>query len=131
MHEQFQYKIEQDTPSDLCASCIGACCVANTVLELNQQEAAALTDAGTELEPLTKRQVKQFSGGTARTTRGMTHFVLRNDCGNLDPETKHCKDYDNRPQICRDFKAGSFMCGIMRNARMPQAVDLPTPSVKP
>jgi Fe-S-cluster containining protein len=124
---------EQDTTTkDLCASCIGACCLENTVLELSPEEAFYLSEVGTDLLPLTKSQFKRMSGGAVRTRRGKTQYVLQSDCGNLDPETKQCTDYDDRPQVCRELKAGSYVCGEIRDSRIPQEpVNLPMPTIRP
>lgn len=36
--------------------------------------------------------------------------LLGQPCYWWDPETKGCSQYENRPQLCRDFEAGSDSC---------------------
>lgn len=40
-------------------------------------------------------------------------------CKHLDPETKLCRDYENRPTMCRDFPYGSecTYCGCTRKTK--------------
>lgn len=35
-------------------------------------------------------------------------------CIRLDPVTRRCKDYANRPRLCRRFRVGCGQCVIMR-----------------
>lgn len=108
-----------------CGSCIGACCMAGSTMELSRKEAAYMESRGTELKhvqnPYGVKQKKEL-------------YELQTDCANLDPATRACTDYDKRPGICRDFKAGSALCKDMRQGmqqRIDQGiVDLPMPTLR-
>ncbi len=112
-------------------ACIGACCMKGNVLELTESEASYLSGQGTGLIPVPREEMDGY-----KPARGKTAFELQTDCGNLDPETRACNDYENRPQICRDFKA----CGedmspcymtrtVIASLVTKGVVDLPMPVV--
>lgn len=46
---------------------------------------------------------------------GKDFYRLESDCGNLDPVTYMCDDYENRPEVCREFAVGSAACERFRN----------------
>ena len=54
---------------------------------------------------------------------GYIVWKLNRDCPHLDQETNRCKDYEDRPQICRDYPEGrlfkkktyAHICERMRN----------------
>lgn len=75
-----------------CTDC-GACCVDQTitlnVLERNTLPAERVDEKG---------HMRMVDG----------HCIM------LDPVTRTCTDYENRPTICRDFKEGCGRCVIMR-----------------
>lgn len=39
----------------------------------------------------------------SRLANGQTQVLISKPCGNLDPKTLLCHDYENRPNICREF----------------------------
>lgn len=132
MKERLPLTSEQTAKESLCASCIGACCMAKTIMELSPQEAEYMQDAGTDLQVLSKQEVKAISGGrkAPKPDRGSSYYMLTSDCGNLDQETRQCGDYENRPNVCREFDEGSYQCGRMRDVRMAQyAVELGMPTM--
>lgn len=51
-----------------------------------------------------------FEDGEALPDIEMLDNGLDNPCSWLDQETKQCKHYDQRPNICRDFVVGSNNC---------------------
>lgn len=81
-------------------ACIGACCMKGNVLELTSTEAAYMARRGTGMIPVPREQMDGY-----KPPRGKAAFELQTDCANLDPETRACTDYENRPGICREFKA--------------------------
>jgi Fe-S-cluster containining protein len=44
----------------------------------------------------------------------LTESDVGRPCQWLDLETRACRHYEHRPQICRDFERGSAMCGLLR-----------------
>ena len=54
-------------------------------------------------EPL-KNEWKEFVAGYKKTEE------LDGKCFWLDPETNLCKHHEFRPNVCRDFEAGSSEC---------------------
>jgi|GEM_PF-3351614 len=87
-----------------CATaCIGACCMKDNVLELSAKEAEYMAGRGTGLERVAKSQMPKGY----KVPRGKIAFALTTDCANLDPETRLCTDYENRPDICRSFQASN------------------------
>jgi Fe-S-cluster containining protein len=44
----------------------------------------------------------------------MEEMDLGQPCLWYDPQTRQCRHYEYRPQICRDFEAGNFHCLRMR-----------------
>lgn len=94
-----------------CGSCIGACCLKNTVLALSQKEAARLLGAGTEMH---KEADEAWKGKVPRPGFRREYYRFDSDCGNLNPETNECQDYPNRPLICQQFAEGGYGCVGMR-----------------
>jgi Fe-S-cluster containining protein len=39
----------------------------------------------------------------SRMPSGQTSIIVPKRCDNLDPKTLRCRDYENRPTICREF----------------------------
>jgi Fe-S-cluster containining protein len=91
------------SPTTMCNNCIGACCMKGNALGLSPDEAQYLKDQGTELALLDKSELPRALRRSIEKDKEF--YELRSDCGNLDPETRQCTDYDNRPQACRDFRA--------------------------
>lgn len=50
----------------------------------------------------------------ARIRPGRGFYMLLHDCGRLDPATSLCRNYEDRPEACRDFEAGSEVCLNLR-----------------
>lgn len=123
---------EAKASGGLCrTACIGACCMKGNVLELTESEANYLSGKGTGIIPVPREKMEGY-----KPARGKTAFELQTDCGNLDEETRLCTDYDNRPGVCRDFKAsddGMSPCHMTRReiaSRVANGtVDLPMPVV--
>ena len=46
----------------------------------------------------------------------LTDIDLGQPCFWLDPETKQCKHYEYRPQVCRDFELDSYHCHRLRRS---------------
>lgn len=76
-----------------CAGC-GSCCtdqtIKLTILERNTIPAEEMTRNRQEL------------------------LKVNGHCIRFDPITRRCKNHEERPQICRDFKAGCGRCVLMR-----------------
>lgn len=47
---------------------------------------------------------------------GLTDIDLGQPCFWLDPQTKKCRHYEYRPEVCRDFELGSHHCHRLRKA---------------
>lgn len=94
-------------------------------MALTKHEAWQLQDAGTEMNKLPKELHRGLHPGFHKA-----FYLLLSDCGNLDPETNLCNDYDNRPVICREFVVDSLRCEMIRERQMAaHVVDLPMPTV--
>jgi hypothetical protein len=104
-----------------CESCVGACCLKDTVLPLTEAEAEGLYMAGTEMRKLSK---SDYRGG--RPDRGKKFYLLKTDCGNLDPDTRQCNGYETRPAACREFKTGGFLCRETRKSIGIVALGMPS-----
>lgn len=92
-----------------CENCVSACCRAGNALELTPDEAEQLREAGTLLRLMDKAEMKRKE----RPRRGFGNYLLLSDCGNLALSAAgatYCGDYENRPGICRIFKARSDQC---------------------
>lgn len=75
-----------------CTDC-GACCVDQRI-PLNNLE--ILTTPAEDMDG---------HGGLKR---------INGHCIRFDPVSRRCKDYENRPEICRAFKPGCGRCHLMR-----------------
>lgn len=77
------------TPDD-CEGC-GGCC--HLIVELAEHE--RVPGNATEINDDNERVIRR-----------------RDDCScvYLDPTTRRCRIYENRPQVCRDFNRGSGLC---------------------
>lgn len=128
-----------------CEGCIGACCKSSfgtsVVMDLDKGEYSRLTEAGTDFltlvdpEPYNRYNALMPYGeivdpdtGTSELVfdrsapglllmAGYGRYILRGACGNLAEENGRaiCMDYDNRPQVCRDFDVGGEECLDLRN----------------
>jgi len=78
-----------------CTGC-GACCM-GLLVRLNALERGTIA--------------KEFQDG-----RGFLKIV-DGRCVFLDPETRRCREYENRPDVCRRFAAGGDACRFQRAAR--------------
>ena len=43
-------------------------------------------------------------------------YMLDSDCGYLDQETYACTAYNERPDICRGFEEGGYLCKVIRES---------------
>jgi Fe-S-cluster containining protein len=103
------YPYEPEEPASPCADCFGACCRKDMVLELSKKEARMMIDGGTDMYELPKSEWQH------QTTRFRTKFWrFAGNCAFLDPDTYECRNYDNRPQVCREFKAGAIACEAVK-----------------
>lgn len=75
-----------------CTDC-GACCI-GTRVSLNLLE-----------RNTTPKELQDGNGNLKR---------IDGHCINLDMGTRRCKDYENRPAVCRDFERGSGTCVFFR-----------------
>jgi Fe-S-cluster containining protein len=113
-----------------CASCIGACCRAGMVLELDSQEARSLEEAGTVMHQATPANLVSRTIGRYKTRGNRTSlYKLDSDCGNLDPDNNQCNAYEGRPVACRALVVGGLRCQVARNTRgLP--IDLGMPQLR-
>lgn len=111
----------------LCAGCPSACC-RDMIIPLSPEEAVRMKEAGTKLSrSLSTLAIRAIDGPQENQM-----YAMRGSCGNIregDDGVTYCADYDNRPQACRNFKAGNRECDIRRikSAResLPRVVPLP------
>lgn len=115
-----------DTVENACGSCVGACCRKGIAMPLNRKEAAWMIRAGTELRLMDDAE---WQGKAAKPGWRHDYYKLESDCGNLNPDTFLCEDYANRPEVCREFEPGSFMCGAMKK-RQAMTVNLGMPMIR-
>ena len=62
----------------------------------------------TNTDPEMKWLAEDIIESVRQMKRGQGLFVMRGDCAFL--QDGMCRNYENRPQICRDFPAGSPNC---------------------
>lgn len=108
---------------DPCSTCIGACCMKGNGLELTPSEADYLAGQGTPLREVGKKEMSRQERRSVAP--GKQVYELMEDCANLDPETRQCRDYENRPEACQDFEASTdrgSACSFKREA-MAERVD--------
>jgi Fe-S-cluster containining protein len=84
-------------PPSTCDAC-GACCMQQVYPPFTDDELAFVPD---EL----RVTFELLAAGESNEVR---------PCVWLDLETRQCRHYDHRPQICRDFERGSASCGLAR-----------------
>lgn len=94
--------------NDICNNCIGTCCT--MPLEVLATDLIRLGLTGPEEvdespKKLAKRLIKEKVLASYREKTGL--FMLQQkqngDCYFLDSKTRLCTQYDNRPQVCRNF----------------------------
>jgi Fe-S-cluster containining protein len=55
-------------------------------------------------DPDAERWMQMFGVMSQPLPDGRTQILIAGPCSNYDPEPKqHCRDYDGRPQKCREF----------------------------
>jgi Fe-S-cluster containining protein len=113
-----------ETEHSLCSDCNGACCRKNIALPLTAEQAKQLSDAGTAMLLMTISEIEGHEPG-----RGRNFYKFLSDCANLDPDSQRCMNYGNRPDACRDFEAGGYLCQVMRR-REGIDVYLPMPTLR-
>ena len=84
--------------------CTGECCEDFTLVENGEPLSWAKWDGGSGFPPddLASLAIKGQRDG-------------RFECSRFDSETKLCKDYENRPQACRDFPYQALQEGKVSN----------------
>ena len=117
-----------------CHNCVGACCLAGNLLQLERPEADFLAQAGTDLQeiapPEQVDEILAYAGTdeveVARRSiarelpPGRGAFGLRSNCGHLavDAETGRgvCTVWADpaRPKACAEFPENSIPCHQMR-----------------
>ncbi len=60
--------------------------------------------------------------------RDTAFYALESDCARLDPTTRQCTAYADRPQACHDLEAGALICLNFRERA--GIVDLPMPRLR-
>ena len=87
-----------------CDGC-GVCCMHMSVPPFEPSEVKSLPED------------VRVSLGAVRQSRTLQLKVHGTDfipCGWFDMETRQCRHYEYRPQVCRDFDAGSTYCQNLR-----------------
>lgn len=112
----------------LCSGCAAACCREGVVMSLNAEEAQFLSEHGTTLEvydaserSLGRRILERL---IRKPSDNRQLMKLTSDCGNLETNSDtgrlDCSAYydKRRPQICSNFKMGSYACGLLQLGRL-------------
>lgn len=97
-------------------------------MPLTRAEAQYLRDGGTELRLIDEDERRSY--GVAKPGFRLKFYQLDTDCGYLDQDTNRCTQYEERPQVCRTFDAGTVVCQKMKE-RHDMVVDLGIPSFPP
>lgn len=105
-----------------CASCIGACCLGNMMMPLTNREKRRLEKAGAVFKDPTPEELAKTGSFFRRP-----YSIMVGPCPNFDSETKACKDYDHRPQVCGALVAGEEDCNAIREARGPEVIERVAP----
>lgn len=99
-----------DLGPDPCKDC-GICCEAGMTIELGTEELLYLAAAGSHFRSPNEYDMLSTDYVPAP---GTSLWVMTSDCGNLDPLTRKCMDYKNRPTACRSFAVGGLACQSLR-----------------
>ena len=89
-----------------CDGC-GACCMAIGHPQFYRHSNDPIWES---LPDNLKRQINEHIDN-------LTEVDMGEPCIWLDMETRQCKNYEYRPQMCRDFELGNPHCLRMREAR--------------
>jgi Fe-S-cluster containining protein len=92
----------------LCRTCIGTCCtipVEVKVTDLIRLELTTVDEVDAGVSKLVSRLKKQGIVKSYRTSTGLFMLTDRpnGECLYLDPQSRLCKVYDRRPDVCRRF----------------------------
>jgi Fe-S-cluster containining protein len=93
-----------------CEVCVGACCMAGTAMPLDPSEVNFMQNSGTQL-------VKVEGEGLPPEMGDYQWYGLKDDCANLDPDSRICTRYSERPLICQRFEPALPDCLLIRWAR--------------
>lgn len=107
-----------------CGDCASACCRPGMNIPLSPHEAEALRAAGTVLELYNEADIPKNVrlGWVDRRIHKKAYYKFESDCGNLEfpeeggPGVCRAFDSEDRPEICAEFKTGSFTCRLARRA---------------
>ena len=96
-------------------------------MPLKKQEVTALEASGTELHQI----ADELWAGKPKPGFRKKYYQLDSDCGNLNQITNMCTDYTTRPDICREFTAGTLICSTMKQRQVirqmaPVEIGMPT-----
>lgn len=99
--------MSESLPVMSCAGC-GACCTNMGHPRFWQAERGAAGDSRwMDLPPELQDEIETH-------IRALEDVDIGQPCIWYNAVTKQCRHYEYRPQICRDFEAGSFHCLRMR-----------------
>lgn len=104
--------ISVDYGDSLYTSCPSACCKDMSIF-LKPPEAQALRSNGTHLGNSLSSAVLSLVDGSSQDGEW---YAMKGSCGNLRTEKNatYCAAYDERPEVCRIFRAGSRECERLR-----------------
>lgn len=96
-----------------CEGCGLCCSVPNIVMPLSPDEAAVLSDAGTELVREVPVTIGKKLLDVIRPQR-RCDFTRLGACALWDQESGECGIYEERPVACSAFKRGGYQCMKLR-----------------
>jgi len=70
---------------------------------------------GPQLESFMEAAIKVNKEDITKFDLLEIEFLMVGECINHDPETNMCSDYENRPQLCRQFPLGGDGCQNIRS----------------
>lgn len=113
-----------------CSGCAAACCRKGVVMSLSANEVEFLDEAGTGLEKFDTSERSKIGKLVHRLTVPPSEerelMKLTTDCGHLDVDEVTgrliCDAYydESRPEVCGDFRVGSFVCALLQLKRLRQ-----------
>lgn len=120
-NERLSIPVASEQDPSLCESCIGACCVAGTVILLTEVELKTMRKAGGKLlqtdDPSLTGMARGQTVGEGDQER--TSYLMVQDCPFLTA-LGTCAVYDQpeRPLACEVLTAGSQTCQNVRALRL-------------